>query len=127
MDPQQRLLLERGYEAVHGGRWRRCVLLDGDTGVLLGIERPDWATVQALAPRRSSVYDVTSSTISIACGRLSFALGESSVAGEESWLLLLPVEASPPWRTVAAATGDCVPEDTVGPGAVDEEGATAFF
>ena len=75
MDPQQRLLLGSGYEALHGGGWRREALLGGDTGVLLGIERPDWAAVQAAASRRSSVYDVTSSTISIACGRLSFALG----------------------------------------------------
>ena len=74
MDPQQRLLLEASYEALHGGGARRAALLGGDGGVWVGIERPDWALLQALAPS-PSVYAVTGDTASVAGGRLSFVLG----------------------------------------------------
>ena len=72
-DPQQRLLLEVGYAALHGGGARRALLLGGDGGVFVGIERPDWALLAAGRP--ASVYSVTGDTISVACGRLSFVLG----------------------------------------------------
>ena len=76
MDPQQRLLLEVGYEALHGAGRRRAALLGGGDGVFVGIERPDWALLQARAPTaRSSVYAVTGDTASVASGRLSFVLG----------------------------------------------------
>ena len=77
MDPQQRLLLELGYEALHGAALRRAALMGGDAGVFVGIERPDWAAVQATRPSgaSASVYAVTGDTISIAAGRLSFVLG----------------------------------------------------
>ena len=78
MDPQQRLLLETGYEALHGDGGRLAWLLgDGDdVGVFVGIERPDWATVQAAVPElHNSVYAATGSTVSVASGRLSFVLG----------------------------------------------------
>jgi len=76
-DPQQRLLLELSYEALHGSGARRASLLNCDCGVWLGIERPDWALLQAMAPfqTRQSVYAATGDTISVAGGRLSFVLG----------------------------------------------------
>ena len=78
MDPQQRLLLECGYEALHGHGGRLAWLLGGggDVGVFVGIERPDWATVQSAVPElHSSVYTGTGATVSVASGRLSFVLG----------------------------------------------------
>ena len=48
MDPQQRLVLEIAYEALHGAGARKASLLGDDTGVFLGIERPDWALLQAM-------------------------------------------------------------------------------
>ena len=78
MDPQQRLLLELGYEALHGHSLRVASLLGSsvDTGVFVGIERPDWATVQAAVPElHNSVYAATGGTVSVASGRLSFVLG----------------------------------------------------
>ena len=78
MDPQQRLLLETGYEALHGDGGRLAWLLGdgGDVGVFVGIERPDWATVQSAVPElHNSVYAGTSATLSVASGRLSFVLG----------------------------------------------------
>eukprot|EP00966_Prymnesium_polylepis_P277871 6420107-Prymnesium_polylepis.1 len=69
MDPQQRLLLEQGYTALHATKHRRATLMGGDTGVFLGIERPDWAVVQP-PPARRSVYAVTGDNISAAAGRV---------------------------------------------------------
>ena len=43
MDPQQRLLLELGYASLHASSHRRVTLMGGDSGVFLGIERPDWS------------------------------------------------------------------------------------
>ena len=77
MDPQQRLVLEVAYEALHGAGRGRASLLGDDAGVFLGIERPDWALLQALGPAsaRKSVYAATGDTTSVAGGRLSFVLG----------------------------------------------------
>ena len=72
MDPQQRLLLEVGYAALHASSHRRVTLMGGDSGVFLGIERPDWAVLQRAA---SSVYAVTGDNVSVAAGRISFVLG----------------------------------------------------
>merc|ERR1711995_278751 len=74
MDPQQRLLLEVGYTTLHGAMRRRATLMGGDGGTFVGIERPDWAIVQP-ATARSSVYAVTGDNVSVAAGRVSFALG----------------------------------------------------
>ena len=74
MDPQQRLLLELGYAALHASGQRRKLLMGGDGGVFLGIERPDWAIAQPPAAR-ASVYSVTGDNVSAAAGRLSFVLG----------------------------------------------------
>ena len=48
--------------------------MGGDSGVFLGIERPDWAFAQPPSAR-SSVYAVTGDNISVTAGRLSFVLG----------------------------------------------------
>ena len=74
IDPQQRLLLELGYGALHAALHRRVTLMGGDTGVFLGIERPDWALAQP-KEARSSVYAVTGDSVSAAAGRVSFVLG----------------------------------------------------
>ncbi|MGA1354626.1 MAG: beta-ketoacyl synthase N-terminal-like domain-containing protein, partial [Candidatus Limnocylindrus sp.] len=78
MDPQQRLLLETGYEALHahGGRLAWLLGDGGNVGVFVGIERPDWSTVQAAVPKlHNSVYAATGGTVSVASGRVSFVLG----------------------------------------------------
>jgi len=74
MDPQQRLLLESGYASLHCSGARRSLLMGGDGGVFLGIERPDWAIAMP-GPSRASVYAVTGDNVSVAAGRLSFVLG----------------------------------------------------
>ena len=74
VDPQQRMLLESAYSSLHMAAYRRVELVDSDCGVFLGIERPDWAL--AKPPRvRDSVYAPTGDNVSVAAGRVSFALG----------------------------------------------------
>ena len=51
MDPQQRLLLEQSYASLHACSWRLTTLAGSDTGVFLGIERPDWVVAQPPAAR----------------------------------------------------------------------------
>jgi len=74
MDPQQRLLLELSYQAFHGHGLRRDSLLGTDTGVYVGMERPDWTRMQS-PQAAASVYAVTADTNSVAAGRISFCLG----------------------------------------------------
>ena len=74
MDPQQRLLLESGYVSLHAHPHRRATLMGSDVGVFLGMERPDWIWAQPPSAR-GSVYAVSSDNVSVAAGRLSFALG----------------------------------------------------
>ena len=74
MDPQQRLLLELGYGALHASGRRRSLLMGSNSGVFLGIERPDWAI--AKPPSASaSVYAVT------ACFVLPLERGRSLTVG----------------------------------------------
>eukprot|EP00967_Tisochrysis_lutea_P079732 scaffold109212_cov37-Tisochrysis_lutea.AAC.1 len=77
IDPQQRMLLEFGYMALHGAGARRANLHGSSTCVFVGIERPDWALIQAFSQKgtNASVYGATSDTTSVASGRLSFSLG----------------------------------------------------
>ena len=75
MDPQQRLLLENGYEALHDGGFERRALLGSDVGVAIGITSTEFAQVLVAGPNASSVYAATSSSLSIASGRLSYVLG----------------------------------------------------
>eukprot|EP00967_Tisochrysis_lutea_P158756 scaffold325821_cov66-Tisochrysis_lutea.AAC.1 len=77
MDPQQRMVLEYGYTAMHSAGETRASLLGSNTAFILGIERPDWARLREWSPAlpRVSAYAATSDTISVACGRVSFALG----------------------------------------------------
>lgn len=78
-DPQHRLLLERGYEALHAAGLRRDALLRSDTAVDVGIYCNDFsAALQGgrLYPGATrTAYAATGHSLSIASGRLSYALG----------------------------------------------------
>ena len=75
MDPQQRLLLERGYEALHARQLVRSALSGALVGIFIGVEMHDFEVVLAASPQGGSVYAATGSSLSIASGRLSYALG----------------------------------------------------
>ena len=74
MDPQQRLLLESGYAALHASGADRAALSGSGTGVALGIYATEFAQLLAQSPLGRSVY-ATANSLSIASGRVSFALG----------------------------------------------------
>ena len=74
MDPQQRVLLECGYAALHTSAFERATLFGSGTGVALGIYATEFAQLIAGSPLGRSVY-ATANTLSIASGRVSFALG----------------------------------------------------
>ena len=75
MDPAQRLLLERGYEALHSSKNDRAALEGSVTGVFLGMSPGDYGQILAASPAGSSVYASTSSSASVASGRLAYSLG----------------------------------------------------
>ena len=110
MDPQQRLLLESGYASLHAAGLRRASLSGGDTGIFVGIERPDWALHQALrslSPHASSsAFAVTGDTVNVASGRLSFVLdlqGPCMSLDTACSSALVALHAA----TSAAAGGEC--------------------
>ena len=74
MDPQQRVLLEGGYVSLHTSGSNRATLNGSGTGVALGIYATEFARLLAGSPLGRSVY-ATSTSLSIASGRVSFALG----------------------------------------------------
>ena len=74
MDPQQRILLECSYTAFHVSCYAKSLLMHSDTAVLVAMERPDWALAQP-PEARSSVYSVTCDNVSVAAGRVAYALG----------------------------------------------------
>ena len=74
MDPQQRMLLEAGYVALHASSFDKATLNGSGTGVALGIYATEFAQILAQGPLGRSVY-ATANTLSIASGRVSFALG----------------------------------------------------
>lgn len=75
MDPQQRLLLELSYEAFSLASQRREALHGSNTGIFVALEAPDWARMLPAVSGTARTYEATSTTCSIASGRLSFVLG----------------------------------------------------
>jgi len=74
MDPQHRVLLECGYAALHASGSDKAALNGTGAGVALGIYATEFTQILALHPLGKSVYASTN-TLSIASGRVSFALG----------------------------------------------------
>ena len=105
MDPQQRLLLEHGYSALHGAWHRRSSLLGGESGVFLGIERPDWIFAQPLKAR-ASTYAMTGDNVSVAAGRLCFVLGLQGPCSSIDTACASALTAAH-WASFAVKGGDC--------------------
>ena len=75
MDPQQRLVLETSYAALISNGLNKAALLGSNFGVALGICWDEFVQLLAQGPGSRSVYAATGAALSIASGRLSFALG----------------------------------------------------
>eukprot|EP00966_Prymnesium_polylepis_P123446 2854286-Prymnesium_polylepis.1 len=74
-DPQARLTLEQGYAALHAMGANKATLSGSGTGVAVGIWTTEFFQVLARSPLKGSVYASTGASLSIAAGRVSFALG----------------------------------------------------
>ena len=76
MDPQQRLLLECCYSALHLAGLPQAVLNGSDTGVAVGIYTTEFREIlESNGLLSRSVYTATGTSLSVASGRVSFALG----------------------------------------------------
>ena len=75
MDPQQRLTLETGYTTLYASGRDRAALSGSGVGVALGIYALDFGEAMERNGLNRSVYAMTGLSLSIASGRLSFALG----------------------------------------------------
>lgn len=77
MDPQQRILMETAWAAVHDAGLDAETLYGSRTGVYVGISTSDYAALQMRLqnPARIDPYYVSGTVLSVAAGRLSYALG----------------------------------------------------
>ncbi|NVJ08010.1 SDR family NAD(P)-dependent oxidoreductase, partial [Myxococcus sp. AM001] len=76
MDPQQRLLLEVGWEALERSGINPDTLRDTNTGVFVGITASDYSRVILNQdPSAVDAYFASGTSLNVAPGRLSFALG----------------------------------------------------
>ncbi|MFC5880636.1 SDR family NAD(P)-dependent oxidoreductase, partial [Streptomyces virginiae] len=75
MDPQQRLLLETSWEAVESAGIAPATLRGTRTGVFSGAMYSEYASHLRNAPEAVEAYRTTGNTLSVASGRVSYALG----------------------------------------------------
>ncbi|KOG54531.1 polyketide synthase, partial [Streptomyces virginiae] len=75
MDPQQRLLLEASWEAVENAGIAPATLRGSRTGVFNGAMYSEYASHLRNAPEAVEAYRTTGNTLSVASGRVSYALG----------------------------------------------------
>ena len=78
MDPHQRLLLEVSYEALHsmeGNPESSWVHQKQRMGVMVGTQHVEYSKIYASYGHKSEAHAVTSGSLSVSAGRLSFTYG----------------------------------------------------
>ncbi|WP_218024527.1 type I polyketide synthase [Nocardia lijiangensis] len=75
MDPQQRVLLEVAWEALEHAGIDPSGLRGSETGVFLGVVGQEYASLSRVGSEGVEGYLLTGTTVSVASGRVAYALG----------------------------------------------------
>ncbi|MFI2478680.1 SDR family NAD(P)-dependent oxidoreductase, partial [Nocardia xishanensis] len=75
MDPQQRVLLEVAWEALEHAGIDPTALRGSETGVFLGVVGQEYASLSRVGTEGVEGYLLTGTTVSVASGRVAYALG----------------------------------------------------
>uniref|UniRef100_UPI003D733064 type I polyketide synthase n=1 Tax=Streptomyces chumphonensis TaxID=1214925 RepID=UPI003D733064 len=75
MDPQQRLLLETSWQALERAGLPPTALRSTPTGMFVGSNGQDYATLLHQAPEDVAGYQATGSAAAVVSGRVAYALG----------------------------------------------------
>ncbi len=75
MDPQQRLLLETGWELFERAGIAPADMRDSNTGVFVGTNGQDYATLLMAARTETEGYQATGNVAAVLSGRLSYTFG----------------------------------------------------
>ena len=75
IDPQQRLLLETSWEAMEHAGLTRQAMAGSATGVFAGVTHGDYTMVAADAQQLDGPYGFLGNSLSMASGRVAYALG----------------------------------------------------
>ncbi|MFE0589779.1 type I polyketide synthase [Micromonospora echinospora] len=75
MDPQQRLLLETGWELFERAGIAPADVRDSNTGVFVGTNGQDYATLLMAARTETEGYQATGNVAAVLSGRLSYTFG----------------------------------------------------
>ncbi|MDW4905894.1 type I polyketide synthase [Streptomyces sp. ADMS] len=75
MDPQQRLLLEGAWEALEHAGLDPTRLRDSRTGVFAGLTAQEYASLSRTGDEGVEGYLLSGTTVSVASGRIAYALG----------------------------------------------------